>query len=76
MLQNPGKRVLLTGVTDATGSPELNKKLAQQRIDAVKKAFEQRGIDAGRFEQEIQVSKTKTNAPSSSNRRVDMKAIQ
>lgn len=76
MLQNPGKNVLLTGVTDATGSPELNKKLAQQRIDAVKKAFEQRGIDAGRFEQNIQVSKTKTNTPSSSNRRVDMKVIQ
>jgi outer membrane protein OmpA-like peptidoglycan-associated protein len=76
MLKNTDKRVLLTGVTDATGSPELNKKLAQQRIDAVKKAFEQRGIDINRFEQEIKVSKTKTNAPSSSNRRVDMKVIQ
>lgn len=76
MLKNPEKKVMLTGVTDATGSPDLNKKLAQQRIDAVKNAFVQRGIDAGRFEQEIQVSKTKTNTPSSSNRRVDMKAIQ
>ena len=76
MLKNPEKRVLLTGVTDATGSADLNKKLAQQRIDAVKKAFEQRGIDADKFEQDIQVSKTKTNAPSSSNRRVDMKVIQ
>jgi hypothetical protein len=50
--------------------------LAQQRIDAVKKAFEQRGIDVSRFEQDIQVSDVKTNVPSSSNRRVDMRAIQ
>jgi outer membrane protein OmpA-like peptidoglycan-associated protein len=76
MLQNPDKKVLLTGVTDATGSPQLNLRLAQQRIDAVKKAFEQRGIDVLRFEQDIQVSNLKTNVPSSSNRRVDMKVIQ
>ncbi len=76
MLKNPDKRVLLSGVTDATGSPELNRKLAQQRIDAVKKAFEQRGVDAARFEQELQVSNTKTKTVSSSNRRVDMQVIQ
>lgn len=76
MLKNPDKKVLLSGVTDATGSPELNQKLAQKRIDAVKKAFEQRGIDGTRFEQDIQVSQVKTNVPSSSNRRVDMKVIQ
>jgi outer membrane protein OmpA-like peptidoglycan-associated protein len=76
MLKNPDKKVLLSGVTDATGSPQLNRRLAQQRIDAVKKAFELRGIDVKRFEEEIQVSDIKTNTPSSSMRRVDMKAIQ
>jgi outer membrane protein OmpA-like peptidoglycan-associated protein len=75
MLKNPDKKVLLSGVTDATGSPQLNRKLAQQRIDAVKKAFEQRGVDVSRFEEEIQVSDIKTKTPSSSMRRVDMKAI-
>jgi outer membrane protein OmpA-like peptidoglycan-associated protein len=76
MLQNPGKKVMLTGLTDATGSPELNKKLAGQRIDAVRKAMVQRGIDAKMFEQDVKVSNIKTNQPSASNRRVDMKAIQ
>jgi outer membrane protein OmpA-like peptidoglycan-associated protein len=75
MLKNPDKKVMLNGVTDATGSPELNKKLAQQRINAVKKALEQRGIDVNRFEQDIQVSKTKTTTASSTNRRVEMKVI-
>jgi outer membrane protein OmpA-like peptidoglycan-associated protein len=75
MLKNPDKKVLLSGVTDATGSPQLNRRLAQQRIDAVKKAFEQRGVDVNRFEEEIQVSDIKTNTPSSNMRRVDMKAI-
>jgi outer membrane protein OmpA-like peptidoglycan-associated protein len=75
MLKNPDKKVLLSGVTDATGSPQLNRRLAQQRIDAVKKAFELRGVDVSRFEEEIQVSDVKTNTPSSSMRRVDMKAI-
>lgn len=76
MLQNPGKKVLVTGVTDATGSPELNKKLAVQRIDAVRNAMVLRGIDASLFEQETKVSTTKTKEPSAANRRVDIKAIQ
>ena len=76
MLQNPDKKVLLSGVTDATGSPQSNRRLAQQRIDAVKKAFELRGIDVNRFEEDIQVSDIKTNASSSNMRRVDIRVIQ
>jgi outer membrane protein OmpA-like peptidoglycan-associated protein len=76
MLQNPDKKVVVTGVTDATGSPQLNQKLAKQRVAAVIKALEIRGIDASRFEVEYEVSTIKTNQPSSTNRRVDLKAIQ
>jgi outer membrane protein OmpA-like peptidoglycan-associated protein len=76
MLKNPDKKVLLSGITDATGSPELNRKLAQQRINAVKKAFERRGIDVARFEQDIQVSEVKSKVGSYSDRRVDIKGVQ
>jgi outer membrane protein OmpA-like peptidoglycan-associated protein len=75
MLKNPDKKVLLSGVTDATGSQQSNRRLAQQRIDAVKKAFELRGVNVNRFEEEIQVSNTKSSSPSSTMRRVDMKVI-
>jgi outer membrane protein OmpA-like peptidoglycan-associated protein len=76
MLQNPDKRVLLTGVTDATGSAEANKVLAQKRVNAVKKALESRGIDITKFEENIQSNSSKTKQPSAGNRRVDLKAIQ
>jgi outer membrane protein OmpA-like peptidoglycan-associated protein len=76
MLKNPDRRVLITGATDATGSPAQNRVLAQKRIEAVKSALIKRGIDAGRFETQIQVSDTKSTQPSSSNRRVEMSAIR
>jgi outer membrane protein OmpA-like peptidoglycan-associated protein len=76
MLKNPDRKILLTGVTDATGTPEVNRKLAQKRIDAVKRVFEQKGIDLSRFEEDMQTSKVKSNQPSSANRRVDIKVIK
>jgi outer membrane protein OmpA-like peptidoglycan-associated protein len=76
MQKNPDSKILLSGVTDATGTPELNRKLAQKRIDAVKKVFEQKGIAPSRFEEDILTSNVKTNVSSSTNRRVDIKQIQ
>ena len=76
MHKHPERRVLLTGVTDATGSAAHNRHLAQKRIDAVKAAMAKRGIDASRFEIKIQVSDTKTTKASSNNRRVDMSVIR
>ena len=76
MQKNPDSKILLSGVTDATGTPELNRKLAQKRIDAVKKVFEQKGIAPSRFEEDILTSNVKTNMSSSTNRRVDIKQIQ
>jgi outer membrane protein OmpA-like peptidoglycan-associated protein len=76
MLQNPDRRVLLTGLTDATGSPEANKVLAQKRINAVKNALVSRGLDGTKFEENIQLNTSKTKQPSASNRRVDLSAIQ
>jgi outer membrane protein OmpA-like peptidoglycan-associated protein len=76
MQKNPDSKILLSGVTDATGTPELNRKLAQKRIDAVKKVFEQKGIAPSRFEEDILTSNVKTNVSSSTNIRVDIKQIQ
>ena len=47
---NPATKVSLKGFTDSTGTAELNKKLTQQRIDAVKSALTGAGIDANRIE--------------------------
>lgn len=47
---NPAAKVSLKGFTDNTGTAELNQKLTQQRIDAVKNALTGGGIDASRIE--------------------------
>ena len=47
---NPAAKVSLKGFTDSTGTAELNQKLTQQRIGAVKSALAGAGIDAGRIE--------------------------
>lgn len=74
MLKNPERRALITGVTDATGSPSANRALAQRRIDATIKALVSRGIDASRFDQAINVAPAKSAAASASDRRVDISA--
>ena len=47
---NPAAKVSLQGFTDSTGTAELNQKLTQQRIDAVKSALTGAGINASRIE--------------------------
>lgn len=76
MLINPDKQVVLTGVTDATGSPQANRKLALQRIAVVKNALISRGIDAKRFKMESQVSTQTTSRADPGNRRVDITALE
>jgi outer membrane protein OmpA-like peptidoglycan-associated protein len=76
MLKYPDRRVLITGVTDATGSASVNRALAQRRIDATIKALVSRGIDASRFEQELNIATTKSANASAPDRRVDISALQ
>ena len=76
MLKNPDRRVLITGVTDATGSASVNRALAQRRIDATIKALVSRGIDASRFDNDLNIATTKSTNASASDRRVDISAQQ
>jgi outer membrane protein OmpA-like peptidoglycan-associated protein len=76
MLLNPDKQVMLTGVTDATGSPDLNRKLALKRIAVVQNALISRGIDSKRFKIESEVSSNITKKADPKNRRVDIKAVE
>ncbi len=46
---NPSTKVSLKGFTDNSGSAEVNKRLTQQRINAVKTALTGAGIDADRI---------------------------
>jgi outer membrane protein OmpA-like peptidoglycan-associated protein len=47
---NPGRRVLIEGFTDSTGSAALNQQLSQQRADAVRLALANQGVDPSRIE--------------------------
>lgn len=76
MINNPGKRVLLTGVTDATGSPSFNKQLAGKRISAVENELKKNGVDARMLNKKVQVSDIKTKTSSASNRRVDLTVVE
>lgn len=46
---NPAARVSLKGFTDSSGSAEVNRRLTEQRVQAVKAALTTAGVDAGRI---------------------------
>lgn len=46
---NPERKILLTGYTDNTGTPEYNQKLSKQRAEAVSNFFKSAGIDKDRI---------------------------
>ena len=48
----PNVKVKVGGYTDNVGSPEANKKLSQQRANAVKQALVAKGVDASRLQAE------------------------
>jgi outer membrane protein OmpA-like peptidoglycan-associated protein len=48
--KQPDQRIVIEGFTDSTGSAELNRRLSEQRAQAVKAALVARGLDAQRIE--------------------------
>ncbi|MGB8598482.1 MAG: OmpA family protein, partial [Burkholderiales bacterium] len=51
-----GVKIVLTGRTDITGDPGLNKILAERRADSIRKAFVRKGVNAGIIESNINTS--------------------
>ncbi|MGB8856228.1 MAG: OmpA family protein [Burkholderiales bacterium] len=51
-----GVKIVLTGRTDSTGDPGLNKILAERRADSIRKAFVRKGVNAGIIESNINTS--------------------
>ena len=49
MKKYPDTRIEIGGHTDSDGSEDFNLKLSQERVDSVKRALVERGIDAGRI---------------------------
>jgi outer membrane protein OmpA-like peptidoglycan-associated protein len=50
MSQHPERKIVIEGFTDASGSPEANKRLSEQRAQAVRDALVREGIEPGRIE--------------------------
>ncbi len=51
-----GVKIVLTGRTDSSGNPGLNKLLAERRANAIKQAFVSKGVNAGIIESNINTS--------------------
>lgn len=74
--ENPGQ-IVVEGHTDDRGSAAFNLQLSQRRADAVRRALEQRGIDATRITaigqgEEQPIADNNTNAGRKKNRRVEI----
>jgi outer membrane protein OmpA-like peptidoglycan-associated protein len=74
---NPQRRVVIEGFTDATGSDDLNQALSQQRAEAVERALVQMGVDDARIEsrgygEDFPVADNDSAAGRQMNRRVEI----
>ena len=77
LTENPGLSLSLEGHTDATGSPEKNKALSEQRARSVVAALVAAGIDGARlsavgYGQEKPVADNSTEGGRAQNRRVEL----
>jgi outer membrane protein OmpA-like peptidoglycan-associated protein len=75
--ENPNRRLLVEGHTDARGSDEFNKELSARRADAVTEALVQRGIPSERLRsvglgEDFPVASNETVAGMQQNRRVEI----
>ena len=78
---NPSIRLQIEGHTDNVGTPAFNLGLSQKRADAVKKYFEDQGIESSRlratgYGHEKPVADNKTPEGKSKNRRVELIPVQ
>jgi len=75
--ENPDRRLLVEGHTDARGSDGFNKELSARRADAVTEALVQRGIPSERLRsvglgEDFPVASNETTAGMQQNRRVEI----
>lgn len=75
---NPSYKIRLTGFTDGSGSAEYNKKLGQQRADAVAAYLESRGVSKNRIQaigggKDQPLDDNNSKIGKSNNRRVEFK---
>lgn len=76
MKDYPDLSVVIEGHTDSVGTAAYNKKLSQERADAVKKYMVEKGIDANRlkaqgFGKDKPIASNETNEGRQQNRRVE-----
>ena len=76
---NPSAKLSIEGHTDNTGKEDLNKKLSQQRADAIAAYIAKKGVEASRlsavgYGSDKPVADNKTAAGKAQNRRVELKA--
>lgn len=77
MQNSPERPIAIEGFTDATGSPEANRRLSEARAVAVKQALVQRGVDAARIQTRGQgpafpIASNETEIGRQLNRRVEI----
>lgn len=81
LLSHPSITLTITGHTDNTGSPDLNKRLSLQRAESVKQYLQQKGIAVERLKavgmgQERPLASNEQESGRARNRRVELKLEQ